>query len=113
MTARLGSGSAFAGYRIESLVGRGGMGVVYRATDLSLDRPVALKLVAPELADDERFRNRFLREPRLAAALDHPNVVPIYEAGEHDGRLFLAMRFVPGSNLKTLLEREGTLDPGR
>ena len=78
------------------MVDRGGMGVVYRATDLRLDRPVALKLVAPELAGDERFRSRFLKEPRLAAALDHPNVVPIYEAGEHDGRLFLAMRFVPG-----------------
>jgi hypothetical protein len=64
----------FAGYRVESLVGRGGMGVVYRATDTSLERPVALKLVAPELADDERFRARFLREPRLAASLDHPNV---------------------------------------
>jgi ABC-type branched-subunit amino acid transport system substrate-binding protein/streptogramin lyase len=106
-------GEVFAGYRIEAVVDRGGMGVVYRATDLRLDRPVALKLVAPELAGDERFRNRFLEEPRLAAALDHPNVVPIYEAGEHDGRLFLAMRFVPGSNLKTRLEREGVLEPGR
>ena len=89
------------------------MGVVYRATDLSLERPVALKLVAPELAEDERFRARFLREPRLAASLDHPNVIPIYEAGEHDGQLYLAMRFVEGSDLKTLLEREGKLPPER
>ncbi len=90
----------FAGYRVEALVGRGGMGVVYRATDLSLERPVALKLVAPELAEDARFRERFLREPRLAASLDHPHVIPIYEAGEHDGQLYLAMRFVEGSDLQ-------------
>ena len=93
MTVAIGPGSTFAGYRIESLIGRGGMGVVYKATDLSLDRPVALKLIAPELAEDERFRERFLNEPRLAASLDHPNVVPIYEAGEHDGQLYLAMRY--------------------
>ena len=111
MSAAIAPGEVFAGYRIEAVVARGGMGVVYRATDLRLDRPVALKLVAPELADDERFRSRFLKEPRLAAALDHPNVVPIYEAGEHEGRLFLAMRFVPGSNLKTRLERDGVLEP--
>ena len=83
MTVAISPGATFAGYRIESLVGRGGMGVVYRATDLSLERPVALKLIAPELAQDERFRARFLNEPRLAASLDHPSVVPIYEAGEH------------------------------
>ena len=106
-------GTTFAGYRVETLVGRGGMGVVYRATDLSLERPVALKLVAPELAEDGRFRERFLREPRLAASLDHPHVIPIYEAGEHDGQLYLAMRFVEGSDLRTLLEREGKLSPER
>jgi ABC-type branched-subunit amino acid transport system substrate-binding protein len=89
------------------------MGVVYRATDLSLGRPVALKLIAPELAEDERFRSRFLREPRLAASLDHPNVIPIYEAGEHEGQLYLVMRFVEGSDLKSLLEREGKLPPER
>ncbi len=103
----------FAGYRVEAQVGRGGMGVVYRATDLSLERPVALKLVAPELAEDERFRERFLREPRLAASLDHPHVIPIYEAGEHDGQLYLAMRFVEGSDLRTILEREEKLSPER
>jgi ABC-type branched-subunit amino acid transport system substrate-binding protein/DNA-binding beta-propeller fold protein YncE len=113
MSVALGPGSTFAGYRVESLLGRGGMGVLYRATDLSLDRPVALKLIAPELAEDERFRSRFLKEPRLAAALDHPHVVPIYEAGEHEGQLFLAMRYVEGSDLKSVLEREGKLAPER
>jgi ABC-type branched-subunit amino acid transport system substrate-binding protein/DNA-binding beta-propeller fold protein YncE len=113
MKAAFTPGSLFAGYRVDSLVGRGGMGVVYRATDLSLERPVALKLVAPELAEDERFRERFLREPRLAASLDHPNVIPIYEAGEHEGQLYLAMRFVEGSDLKTVLGREGKLPPDR
>jgi DNA-binding beta-propeller fold protein YncE len=111
MKAAFTPGTTFAGYRVDSLVGRGGMGVVYRATDLSLERPVALKLVAPELAEVERFRARFLREPRLAAALDHPNVIPIYEAGEHDGQLYLAMRFVEGSDLGTILKREGKLPP--
>ena len=113
MKAAFTPGSTFAGYRVEALVGRGGMGVVYRATDLSLERPVALKLIAPELAGDERFRSRFLREPRLAASLDHPNVIPIYEAGEHDGQLYLAMRFVEGSDLRTLLDGEGKLSPER
>jgi ABC-type branched-subunit amino acid transport system substrate-binding protein/DNA-binding beta-propeller fold protein YncE len=113
MDAAVTPGTTFAGYRVEALVGRGGMGVVYRATDLSLERPVALKLIAPELAEDERFRTRFLREPRLAASLDHPNVIPIYEAGERDGHLYLAMRFVQGSDLKSVLEREGKLPPDR
>src|SRR5919106_3763841 len=113
MKATFSPGTSFAGYRVDSLVGRGGMGVVYRATDLSLGRPVALKLIAPELAEDESFRARFLREPKLAASLDHPNVIPIYEAGEHDGQLYLAMRFVEGSDLRTLLEREGKLSPKR
>jgi hypothetical protein len=113
MIAAMGPGATFAGYRVESLVGRGGMGVVYRAWDLSLERPVALKLIAPELAQDERFRARFLREPRLAASLDHPGVVPIYEAGEWEGQLYLAMRFVEGSDLKSVLEHEGKLAPER
>jgi ABC-type branched-subunit amino acid transport system substrate-binding protein/DNA-binding beta-propeller fold protein YncE/predicted Ser/Thr protein kinase len=106
-------GSTFAHYRIEGLVGRGGMGVVYRASDLRLERPVALKLIAPELAEDERFRERFLRESRVAASLDHRGVVPIHEAGEEAGQLFIAMRYVEGEDLKTLLEREGTLAPER
>ena len=115
MSVAITPGSRFASYRVEALVGRGGMGVVYRATDLSLERPVALKLIAPELADDERFRGRFLKESRLAASLDHPNVIPIYDAGEHDGQLYLAMRYVEGSDLKTMLdgERERKLAPER
>ena len=111
MSVALAPGSTFGGYRIESLLARGGMGVVYRATDPSLDRPVALKLIAPELAEDAHFRSRFLKEQRLAAALDHPHVLPIYEAGEHEGQLFLAMRYVVGRDLKTVLERDGRLAP--
>ena len=113
MKAAFTPGTTFANYRVESLLGRGGMGVVYLARDLSLDRPVALKLIAPELAQDEQFRTRFLREPRLAASLDHPNVIPIYEAGEHEGQLYLAMRYVEGTDLKSTLERDGKLVPDR
>jgi ABC-type transport system substrate-binding protein len=107
------SGSELAGYRIESLLGRGGMGVVYRAHDLALDRNVALKLLAPELAEDGRFRERFLRESRLAASLDHPAIVPIYDAGEVAGQLYIAMRLVEGTDLKRLLAEEGVLEPER
>jgi serine/threonine protein kinase len=85
-------GMQIAGYRLEELVGRGGMGVVYRAHDLALERSIALKLLSPNLADDPAFRERFLVESRLAASLDHPNVVPIHDAGEADGQLYLAMR---------------------
>jgi serine/threonine protein kinase len=105
-------GTELAGYRIEVLIGRGGMGVVYRARDLALDRDVALKLLAPHLADDVSFRERFLTESRLAASLEHPNVVPIHDAGEVDGQLYIAMRLVEGSDLKAIL-REGPLDPAR
>ena len=104
---------AFAGYRIEAELGRGGMGVVYRATDLQLERPVALKLIAPELSEDPAFRGRFLTETRLAASLDHPHVLPVHAAGEHEGRLYLAMRYVEGEDLKALLGREGRLEPQR
>jgi serine/threonine protein kinase len=113
MKAAVGPGELFAGYRVESLVGRGGMGVVYRATDLSLDRPIALKLIVPELAENETFRARFLRDQRLAASLVHPNVIPIYDTGEHEGQLYVAMRFVEGSDLKSLLNREGKIAPER
>jgi YVTN family beta-propeller protein len=101
------------GYRAEELLGRGGTGEVYRALDLRLDRLVALKVLAPGVAEDERFRERFLSESRLAASLDHPNVIPIYEAGEEDERLFIAMRYVRGKDLKTLLRREGALESSR
>ena len=100
-------GTEIAGYRIESLIGRGGMAVVYRAEDLRLGRKVALKLLTPQLADSEQFRQRFIRESRLAASLDHPNIVPIYEAGEADGQLFIAMRYVLGPDLKGLLTEQG------
>ena len=111
--AALAPGTTLAGFRIESLVGRGGMGVVYQATQLSLERPVALKLIAPELAADERFRERFLREARLAASLEHPHLLPVYEAGEAEGTLFLALRLVDGDSLAAVLRREGALPPER
>ncbi|HYM56620.1 MAG TPA: serine/threonine-protein kinase [Solirubrobacteraceae bacterium] len=100
-------------YQVEQLIGRGGMGEVYLARDPRLDRPVALKVLGADLAGDERFRERLLRESRLAAALDHPNVVPIYEAGEAEGRLFIAMRYVDGTDLRALLRRHGALEPER
>ena len=106
-------GPDLAGYRLEELLGRGGMGEVYRARDVRLGRLVALKVLAPNVAEDERFRERLLRESRLAASLDHPNVIPIYEAGEEGARLFIVMRFVAGGDLKELLRREGALDPAR
>jgi streptogramin lyase/predicted Ser/Thr protein kinase len=106
-------GSTIAGYRIERLLGHGGMGRVYLAEDTRLGRKVALKLLDPELADDQRFRDRFTRESRLAASLDHPNVVPIYEAGEADEVLFIAMRYVEGTDLGRLIEAEGPLPPDR
>jgi serine/threonine-protein kinase len=106
-------GAHIAGCRIETVAGRGGMGIVYRATQLSLGRPVALKLIAPEHAADDGFRERFQRESRMAAAIDHPNVIPVYEAGEEDGRLFLVMRWVAGTDLHRLLRETGRLDPHR
>ncbi|HYY74242.1 MAG TPA: serine/threonine-protein kinase, partial [Solirubrobacterales bacterium] len=106
-------GTTLAGYRIETLLGRGGMSVVYRAEHLRLGRKVALKLLAPQLAEDERFRERFLRESRIAAALDHPNIVPIYDADEAGGVLFIAMRYVEGIDLRGFLQREGRLEPKR
>lgn len=102
-------GAEFAGYQIQSLVARGGMGVVYRALDVQLGRPVALKLLAPELAASEKFRQRFVRESRLAASVDHPNILPVYGAGEWSGHLYIAMRFVSGTDLKAELEARGPL----
>src|SRR3954451_1072962 len=111
--AELAPGAEFGAYRIESVAGQGGMGVVYRATQLGLDRAVALKVITPAFADDEEFRARFERESKLAASIEHPNVSPVCEAGEQDGTLFLAMRFVHGTDVKSLLEREGRLEPLR
>ena len=104
-------GTELAGYRIESLLGHGGMSVVYLAEDRRLKRRVALKLMAAGLAEDETFRERFLRESQLAASIDHPSIVPIYEAGESDELLFIAMRYVEGADLKERLRR-GRLEPG-
>jgi len=109
----VGIGSDFLGYRIEELIGRGGMGIVYRAYDLRLKRPVALKLVAPDLGRNERFRERFARESELVMSLEHPNVVPIYDAGDVDGHVYLAMRLVDGTDLASLLRTEGALEPGQ
>src|SRR5204863_8701753 len=108
---QLAAGTELAGYRVESFLGRGRMGVVYSAHDLALERKVALKLLAPELAEDVRFRERFLRESRLAASLDHPAIVPVYDAGEVSGQLYIAMRLVEGTDLKRLLAEEGPLEP--
>jgi serine/threonine-protein kinase len=113
MNADLQPGSELAGYRIEALAGKGGMGMVYRAVDLRLERTVALKVLSPALADDREFRERFERESRLAALIDHPNVIPIYEAGEAQGVLFIAMRWVAGSDLRGILADAGALDPRR
>ena len=112
-TPILGAGSEVGPYRIESLLGQGGMGVVYLARDARLDRPVALKLLTPELAGDHRFRERLERESRLAASIDHAGIVPVYEAGEADGLAYIAMRYVEGSDLAQLLRDEGPLEPAR
>src|SRR4051794_36728311 len=113
ITSIHGVGTRIGPYRVEELLGRGGMGVVYRATDLRLGRQVALKLLPPELAEDERFRARFERESRLAASIDHAGIVPVYEAGEADGVTYIAMRYVDGSDLGRLLRHEGPLEPSR
>ncbi|WP_327417745.1 serine/threonine-protein kinase [Streptomyces sp. NBC_01233] len=102
-------GKQIAGYRVERLIGRGGMAVVYSAKDLRLDRTVALKLIAPERARDDTFRRRFTHESRVAAKIDHPHIVPIFEAGETDGVLYIAMRYVSGLDLRALLDRDGPL----
>jgi serine/threonine-protein kinase len=100
---QLASGQGFAGYRVEHVAGHGGMSLVYRATQVTLDRPVALKVISPELGADPAFRTRFERESRLLASIEHPNVIPVYEAGEADGQLFIAMRWVQGTDLRALL----------
>jgi DNA-binding beta-propeller fold protein YncE len=104
-------GSTLAGYRLDALIARGGMGVVYRATHLALERPVALKVIARQLSGDQQFRDRFLRESRLAARLDHPAVVPVFDAREEDGELIVAMRLIAGGDLRKRIETGGSLPP--
>ncbi len=106
-------GKVIAGYRIEERVGRGGMGVVYRAEHLNLRRRAAIKIIAPDLAESEGFRERFTREARIAAALQHPNIVTVYDAGEVDGILYLAMQYIEGNDLAAMLRKDGRLRPYR
>jgi serine/threonine protein kinase len=105
----LGLGEELAGYRIESLLGQGGMGAVFLATHLRLGRKAALKVLLPEYAADDDFRERFIRESQWAASLDHPNIIPIYDADEEQGVLYIAMRYVEGEDLRSLIERKGAL----
>src|SRR3954454_2873791 len=109
----LPAGSIFADHEILAVAGRGGMGVVYRALHVPLKREVALKVMAPELSADPEFRERFRRECEAAASIQHPNVVPIYHAGEADGRLYVTMRFVEGTDLSHLLAERTRLAPDR
>jgi serine/threonine-protein kinase len=109
--ATLTIGERLGGYVIEAVVGGGGMGVVYRARELRVGRPIALKVIKPALARDAAFRERFKREARLAARIEHPNVVPVYHAGEQDGELYMAMRYIEGVDLATLLAERGRLEP--
>jgi serine/threonine-protein kinase len=105
-------GAEFAGYRLDALLGHGGMSIVYRAEHIALERKVALKLLSPQLSEDESFRERFMRESRLAASLDHPNIIPLYEAAEADDVFYIAMRYVDGADLRKLLQ-QGPLDSRR
>jgi serine/threonine protein kinase len=107
----LSAGDEFAGYRIRERLGRGGMGVIYLAMEPGLERPVALKLIAPEAAADDVFAKRFAEESRIAASIEHPNVVPIYAAGEEGGVAWIAMRFFAGSDLQLRIARAGRLEP--
>ncbi len=114
MAAAIKIGTIFAGYRIEGVLGRGGMGVVYRAEQPELGRKVAIKVIAPALASDPDYLERFRRESRLAASIEHPNAIPIYEAGVADDDMpYLVMRYVEGEDLSSLLRRQGRLDSRR
>src|SRR5436305_4356733 len=110
---QVGSGSVVGGYRIDELISQGGMGVVYRVTNVALNRIYALKVLRPELAEDEQFRLRFKREMRIAASLNHPNVVAIHHAGDQEGTLFFVMDYVTGTDLRELLVKGGAVEPNR
>src|SRR6187551_729785 len=113
MSSDLRPGSHLSEYRIERLIGRGGMGGVYQAEHTHLGKRVALKVLPPEYTKDTAFRERFEREARLAASLEHPNIVPVTDAGEFEGELWIAMRFVDGTDLREVLHEHGTLNPIR
>ena len=113
LTPVLPLGSVFAGCRVEEVIGHGAMGVVYRAEELALQRTVALKLILAEHSQDERFRERFRRESQIAAAIDHPNVIPIFDAGDEDGVLFIMMRLVEGTDLRAVIDAQGDVEPLR
>ena len=107
------AGARVGEYRLEQQLGQGGMAVVYLARDERLDRLVAIKIMAPERAADEAFRKRFIRESRIAAAVDHPDIIPVFDAGDAGGLLYIAMRYVPGGDVGTVVRRDGPLSPGR
>lgn len=113
MSAELSEGQSFGDYQLLGVAGTGGMGVVYRARQRSLGRIVALKVIRPEIAQSGDYRSRFLREARLAAAVDHPHIVSVFEVGEYAGRLYLAMQWIDGLELRTILDRQQRLYPGR
>src|ERR1035438_3546907 len=113
MGQALGARARIAGYQLEDQIGRGGMAAVFRARDERLNRLVALKVLTPALAGDEQFRQRFIRESRAAAAVDDPHIIPVFEAGEAAGALFIAMRFVPGGDVYSLVRRTGPLPAAR
>lgn len=108
--ASLSSDEMFAGYRIDGILGRGGMGIVYRATELRPERVVALKVVGSEFTDDATFRERFLREAQIAAAIEHPHVVPVFRVGEEAGMLFLATRLIASGDLEELISEAGRIE---
>ena len=104
-------GDEFAGYRLRAVLGRGGMSVVYQAENPRLGSVIALKVLAPELATDDAFRARFLEESRIAASMNHPNVIPIYDMGSSEGLLYIAMRYVPGTDLRQMIKKRGRILP--
>ena len=113
LVTNLPPGTVFAGCRVQGIIGHGDMGVVYRAEELALQRPVALKLILPGRSEDERVRQRFQRESKVAAAIDHQNVIPIFDAGEEQGVMYIMMRLVDGIDLRAVIESEGALAPTR
>ncbi len=112
-TGELTAGARCGGYVIDGVAGRGGMGIVYRATQLRPSRTVALKVVSPELADDADFRGRFEHECEITASIEHSNVIPVYEVGDESGLLYIAMRYVEGTDLRAVIAAEGRLNPAR